>query len=132
MLRAVLIGLIRFYRKGISPWTPAACRFQPTCSAYALEAVERYGALKGGGLAVRRLLRCHPWGGSGFDPVPATGSPAQRVGGSDGPCTRSTSPAEASDRRMERGWDGRTTSEAEARARPTTDEPRTTKAMPNP
>lgn len=70
MLRAVLVGVIRFYRRAISPWTPAACRFQPTCSGYALEAVERHGALKGGTLAVRRLLRCHPWGGSGYDPVP--------------------------------------------------------------
>lgn len=70
MLRAALTGMIRFYRKAISPWTPAACRFQPTCSAYALEAVERHGALRGSALAARRILRCHPWGGSGYDPVP--------------------------------------------------------------
>lgn len=70
MLRAVLVGLIRFYRRAVSPWTPAACRFHPTCSAYALEAIERHGVWKGGGLGVRRLLRCHPWGGSGYDPVP--------------------------------------------------------------
>lgn len=76
MLRAVLIGLIRFYRSAISPWTPASCRFHPTCSAYALEAVERHGALRGGWLAARRLLRCHPWGGSGYDPVPLPEGPA--------------------------------------------------------
>lgn len=70
MLRSILVGLIRFYRRGISPFTPASCRFQPTCSAYAMEAVERHGAWRGTGLAARRLLRCHPWGGSGYDPVP--------------------------------------------------------------
>ena len=73
MFRSFLVGLIRFYRRAISPWTPAACRFQPTCSAYALEAVERHGALRGSALAVKRLLRCHPWGGSGYDPVPGSG-----------------------------------------------------------
>jgi len=62
--------MIRFYRSAISPITPPACRFSPTCSAYAQEAVERYGAGKGGWLALRRLLRCHPFGGKGYDPVP--------------------------------------------------------------
>jgi putative membrane protein insertion efficiency factor len=70
VLRSIVLALIRFYRKGISPFLPASCRYTPTCSGYALEAVTRYGALKGGWLTVRRLLRCHPWGGSGYDPVP--------------------------------------------------------------
>jgi len=70
----LLTGPIRFYRYFISPLTPPTCGFQPTCSAYALEAIETHGALKGFYLAARRLLRCHPikWlgGSSGFDPVP--------------------------------------------------------------
>jgi putative membrane protein insertion efficiency factor len=61
---------ILIYRYGISPLMPARCRFQPTCSQYALEALAQHGALKGLGLAVRRILRCHPWGGYGYDPVP--------------------------------------------------------------
>lgn len=61
---------IRAYRLALSPWLGMQCRFQPTCSAYALEALERHGALRGGWLALRRVGRCHPWGGSGFDPVP--------------------------------------------------------------
>jgi uncharacterized protein len=62
--------LIRGYRKGISPFLPASCRYTPTCSAYAEAAIGRYGAFRGGWLATKRLLRCHPWGGSGYDPVP--------------------------------------------------------------
>jgi putative membrane protein insertion efficiency factor len=61
---------IRFYRRWISPALPPACRFTPTCSAYALEALERHGALRGGWLALRRLARCHPWHPGGDDPVP--------------------------------------------------------------
>lgn len=64
------IGLIRFYQYCISPLTPPSCRYVPTCSQYALEALRRYGLWKGGWLALKRLLRCHPWGGSGYDPVP--------------------------------------------------------------
>ena len=67
--RSVLLP-IRFYQWVISPMLPAACRYQPTCSAYAVEAITRHGVLAGGWMALRRLLRCHPWGGSGFDPVP--------------------------------------------------------------
>lgn len=59
-----------FYRACISPMFPASCRFTPTCSQYAIEAIKKYGPLKGGYLTLRRLLRCHPWGGSGYDPVP--------------------------------------------------------------
>jgi putative membrane protein insertion efficiency factor len=72
-LRVVVLLPIRFYQWVISPMLPAACRYQPTCSAYAVEAIERHGILAGGWLALRRLLRCHPWGGSGFDPVPSNG-----------------------------------------------------------
>ena len=64
------IVLIRFYQVCISPLKPPACRFTPTCSAYALEALRKHGLFKGTYLAVRRILRCHPWGGSGYDPVP--------------------------------------------------------------
>lgn len=61
---------ILFYRTCISPYTPPSCRFTPTCSQYALEALRKHGPLRGTWLAVRRILRCHPWGGSGYDPVP--------------------------------------------------------------
>jgi putative membrane protein insertion efficiency factor len=69
-MRRLLILVVKFYRRGISPYLPPACRYNPTCSAYALEALERHGAVRGSWLALRRILRCHPWGGSGFDPVP--------------------------------------------------------------
>ena len=70
-MKKVLIVLINFYRHQISPLKgTSCCRFTPTCSEYALEAVEKYGALKGGWLAVRRILRCRPFGGGGYDPVP--------------------------------------------------------------
>lgn len=61
---------IRFYRKFISPLTPPTCRFTPTCSEYAIQAITKHGPFKGTWLAVKRVLRCHPWGGSGYDPVP--------------------------------------------------------------
>lgn len=66
----LLILPIRFYQKYISPHTPPACRFTPTCSQYAIEAIRKHGPIKGLLLAVWRLLRCNPWGGSGYDPVP--------------------------------------------------------------
>lgn len=70
-MKKVFLALIRFYQKAISPYTPPCCRFTPTCSAYAVEAIQKYGALKGGYLALRRLLRCHPfYKGDFFDPVP--------------------------------------------------------------
>lgn len=65
-----LVVLIRGYQRGISPLLPASCRFTPSCSEYGVEAIRLHGALRGGALTVRRLLRCHPWGGSGYDPVP--------------------------------------------------------------
>jgi putative membrane protein insertion efficiency factor len=64
------IGLIRFYQKCISPLTPPSCRFTPTCSQYTLEAIRKYGVIKGCWLGAKRIARCHPWGGSGYDPVP--------------------------------------------------------------
>ena len=70
LLALPFILLIQFYRKAISPWTPPSCRFTPTCSQYGLEAFKRYGLFKGFWLTVKRLARCHPWGGSGYDPVP--------------------------------------------------------------
>ncbi len=71
-MKRLLLGCIRFYRRYVSPLRPPCCRFIPTCSEYALEAVEKYGALRGGRLALRRLLRCHPFyrGGKLYDPVP--------------------------------------------------------------
>ena len=70
-MKKCLLTLIRFYQRYISPGLPARCRFTPTCSAYAFEAIEKYGALKGGCLALRRFLRCHPfYKGSLYDPVP--------------------------------------------------------------
>ena len=69
-MKKVLLLLIRFYQRFISPGRPPCCRFMPTCSAYALEAIEKYGALKGSWLAFRRLLRCHPFHKGGYDPVP--------------------------------------------------------------
>ncbi|MXX87886.1 MAG: membrane protein insertion efficiency factor YidD [Boseongicola sp. SB0677_bin_26] len=66
----ILALLVRAYRLTLSPWIGHHCRFQPTCSAYALEALERHGGVMGGWMALRRILRCHPWGGSGVDDVP--------------------------------------------------------------
>lgn len=66
----VLICPIRFYQRFISPLTPPSCRFTPTCSQYAVEALQKHGPIKGLYLAIRRILRCHPWGGHGYDPVP--------------------------------------------------------------
>lgn len=69
---AVLLLLvpIRFYQVCISPYTPPSCRFTPTCSEYAVQALKKHGPIKGLGLAIWRILRCNPWGGSGYDPVP--------------------------------------------------------------
>ncbi|GBD04478.1 Putative membrane protein insertion efficiency factor [bacterium HR20] len=69
-MRTLLVIIIRAYQRWISPLLGAQCRFYPTCSQYAIEAIERYGAVKGALLAVRRIARCHPWHPGGFDPVP--------------------------------------------------------------
>lgn len=70
LVSKIMLGMIRFYQTCISPLTPPACRYTPTCSQYAIEAIQKYGPLKGGWLALKRILRCNPWGGSGYDPVP--------------------------------------------------------------
>jgi hypothetical protein len=70
MIAKLMILVARAWQTGPSRALPPSCRYSPSCSAYAITALERYGALRGGWLAARRLLRCHPWGGSGHDPVP--------------------------------------------------------------
>ncbi|HEX8452351.1 MAG TPA: membrane protein insertion efficiency factor YidD [Longimicrobium sp.] len=70
MLARAMIAAIRFYQKGISPLKPPVCRFMPTCSQYGAEAIERYGAARGGWLLVKRLARCQPFSRGGWDPVP--------------------------------------------------------------
>ncbi len=70
MIRAVLIALVRFYRLMLSPWLGSGCRFEPTCSAYALQALQQHGAGRGSYLTLKRLGRCHPWCAGGHDPVP--------------------------------------------------------------
>lgn len=69
-MRILLIFFIRLYQWCISPLLPCACRYMPTCSHYSIEALQKHSLLKGGWLSLKRLLRCHPWGGSGYDPVP--------------------------------------------------------------
>ena len=68
-MRAILISFVKFYQAVISPWLPPSCRFVPTCSEYAREAIERHGALRGSGKALWRILRCHPFCPGGYDPV---------------------------------------------------------------
>lgn len=70
LLASLLILFVRFYQVAISPWFPASCRYTPTCSVYMIEALKKYGVWKGVKLGLKRLSRCHPWGGSGYDPVP--------------------------------------------------------------
>jgi uncharacterized protein len=70
MFKKILISIIRFYQVVISPIKPPSCRFYPTCSHYGLEAVQRFGALKGGWLTIKRILKCHPFHPGGIDPVP--------------------------------------------------------------
>lgn len=67
---SVAIGLVKFYQAAIRPLLPNACRYVPSCSEYAITAIRKYGAAKGGWMGLKRILRCHPWGGSGYDPVP--------------------------------------------------------------
>jgi len=70
LLKKVFILPIRFYQLAISPLLPSSCRFAPTCSQYMVEAIQEWGVLKGGWMGLKRIGRCHPWGGSGYDPVP--------------------------------------------------------------
>ena len=69
-MKRLLLLLVQFYRSCISPLLPPSCRYYPTCSAYAMEAIERYGARRGGWMALKRILRCHPLHAGGYDPVP--------------------------------------------------------------
>ncbi|MDD4142162.1 MAG: membrane protein insertion efficiency factor YidD [Bacteroidales bacterium] len=70
VIEAIMIGIIKFYKWCISPLLRPCCRYTPTCSEYALEAIKKYGPFKGGRLSIKRILSCNPWGGSGYDPVP--------------------------------------------------------------
>lgn len=78
-MQRLLIAIVRGYRLLLSPWLGSACRFVPTCSVYAIEALERHGALQGSYLAARRLVRCGPWCDGGHDPVPPAGAAGQPV-----------------------------------------------------
>ncbi len=69
-MKKVALAVVRFYRKAISPYLPASCRYTPTCSQYAMDAIEKYGALKGSFMALKRILRCNPFFPGGYDPVP--------------------------------------------------------------
>jgi uncharacterized protein len=80
LLSLVLRLLVRSYQLVISPVLGSSCRFTPTCSAYAIEALAKHGAIKGSWLTLRRLMRCHPWGGMGFDPVPGPGPHSEKSG----------------------------------------------------
>jgi putative membrane protein insertion efficiency factor len=91
MIRGIMLGFVRFYRRFISPLLPSACRFEPTCSRYALEAIEMHGAWSGGWLILRRLLRCQPFSRGGFDPVPVPEflpgeAPKRTAGNGDANC----------------------------------------------
>lgn len=70
MFKKVAILVVKFYQFCIRPLLPNACRYNPSCSHYSIEAIKKYGALKGGWLGLKRIARCHPWGGQGYDPVP--------------------------------------------------------------
>lgn len=70
VFRQIYVLPIKFYKACISPMLPASCRFTPSCSTYALQAIMKHGIFRGSWLAVKRIMRCHPWGGSGYDPVP--------------------------------------------------------------
>jgi putative membrane protein insertion efficiency factor len=69
-MKRLALGMIRFYQEAVSPWLPPACRYYPSCSVYAIEAIERYGFFRGVALAAKRILRCHPFHAGGYDPVP--------------------------------------------------------------
>ncbi|MCY7358232.1 MAG: membrane protein insertion efficiency factor YidD [Rudanella sp.] len=69
-MKLLLIWLVRFYQGAVSPFLPNACRYTPTCSQYMIQAVQKHGAMRGGWMGLKRMSRCHPWGGHGHDPVP--------------------------------------------------------------
>jgi putative membrane protein insertion efficiency factor len=69
-IKCIFIFLIRFYQVALSPWLPKVCRFYPSCSQYTLEVIQKHGVIKGIYLGAKRILRCHPWGGGGYDPAP--------------------------------------------------------------
>ncbi len=103
-VRAVLLGIIGFYQRAVSPALPPRCRFHPTCSAYAAEAIERHGAARGGWLALRRLVKCAPWHPGGVDLVPP--SPGRRRAGGTAGAGRSSGtavpgPASSSDSQVD-------------------------------
>lgn len=92
-MRKLLLLLIQAYRYLISPLLPARCRYLPTCSDYALQAITEYGVVKGAKLTLRRLIRCHPWGGHGYDPVPqscCSGAPDYSGNANDSSSSRPT------------------------------------------
>ncbi|MGZ3899938.1 MAG: membrane protein insertion efficiency factor YidD [Bacteroidia bacterium] len=70
MFKKIAISFVKFYQYFIRPMLPNACRYTPSCSEYSIEAIKKYGALKGSWLGLKRILKCHPWGGHGYDPVP--------------------------------------------------------------
>ncbi len=84
-VRWLLIGFLRLYRLAISPLYGQVCRYHPSCSAYALDAVTRHGSLRGSWLAARRLMRCHPWADGGYDPVPPSRSSRSHAGPAPSP-----------------------------------------------
>jgi uncharacterized protein len=69
-MKVILIGMVRLYKTYVSPFLPSACRFEPTCSEYAMEAMQKHGSLRGSGIAIYRVLRCQPFAKGGYDPVP--------------------------------------------------------------
>ncbi|MBM3507221.1 MAG: membrane protein insertion efficiency factor YidD [Alphaproteobacteria bacterium] len=88
MLAQFLALLVQVYRYTLSPVIGPACRYEPTCSVYAIEALHKHGALRGSWLALRRIARCHPWGGFGYDPVPPAHSHSHSAGEAHGPAAR--------------------------------------------
>ncbi len=74
-ITGILVGMVKVYKHLISPWTPSACRHIPTCSTYAVQALQAHGPIKGGWLSIKRLSKCHPWGTEGYDPVPEHAKP---------------------------------------------------------